>query len=526
MYFIVIMAFALVLSEKLPVETVLFFRADSTPGEWLTVGLILLQIPIMALLAGIGSIRTQYRLDGTPEGHDDAADELSWFQQIELFVVAAMLVVTMVCTDWPTIVRDHWGLDRYPLVAEFVMLAPMGLALLAGWTMQYRAELRLRIEALELPPDDAPAESRRVNSEGLAAINAARRRPNAEGTGLLAYLFDKIRHHVLFLAIPMCIIVFAKHYIDFFERAAWLRARLRNDTVRSLVAQSALGTVSFIVLALAPVMLRYIWATERLPDGPLRKRFERTCERIGLRYREILLWHTHGMAVNAAVMGFVAPLRYIMVSDALLETMDDEEIEAVFGHEAGHVRHWHLPFFGVFAIVSMYVAGGATLLATWMYTRANTPVDYGLVQLVGLTALLVMWLFGFSWLSRKFERQADLYGVRCVTPDIKTCVQYCPVHGNQRGTGLCISAVHLFGKTLGRIADLNGIPREAPSWRHGSIQSRCELLERFAASPVALSLFDRKVLTIKWALIVLAIIGSVVAVILYYDLIMASLGLK
>lgn len=526
MYFIVIMAFALVLSEKLPVETALLFRADTPAAQWLTVGIVLLQIPIIALLAGIGAIRTQYRLDGTAEGHDAAADELSWFQQIELFVVAAMLVVMMVDTAWPTIVRDLWGLDRYPLVAEIVMLAPTGLALLAGWTMQYRAELRLRVESLELPPDEESDGPVHVNSGGLEAIRAARRTPDAEGTGLFAFLFDKIRHHVLFLAIPMCIIVLAKDLIYDYDRAhaTWLVKLPTNDVARGLIVQSALGTVSFIVLALAPVMLRYIWATERLPDGPLRKRFERTCERIGLRYREILLWHTHGMAVNAAVMGFVAPLRYIMVSDALLETMDDEEIEAVFGHEAGHVRHWHLPYFGVFAIVSMYIAGGATILAQTAYELLKIPIDPGVLQLVGLASLLVMWLFGFSWLSRKFERQADLYGVRCVTPDIKSCVQYCPVHGQQHRPGLCISAVHLFGKTLVRIADLNGIPREAPSWRHGSIQSRCELLEEFATEPDALRHFDSYVRRIKWVLIILALIGTIVAVLIYYQPVMASLN--
>ncbi|HPF39435.1 MAG TPA: M48 family metallopeptidase [Phycisphaerae bacterium] len=522
------MAFALVLSDKLPAESALIFRATDRHGLLMTVGFVLLQIPVMAILSGIGAVRTQYRLDGTPEGHDDAADELSWFQQVELFVVASMLVLTMVCTSWPTIVRKAWGLDAYPLVAELVMLAPTAIALLASWTMQYRAEVRLRLESLEGPAEEGDAPRIAKNTGGLEAIQLARRRPDPEATGLLPFLVDKVRHHILFLAIPMCVIVFAKHLIDSYNDsgATWLIKLPGDKNARMLILQTALGTVSFIVLAMAPVMLRYIWATERLPDGPLRRRFERTCERIGLKYREILLWHTHGMAVNAAVMGFIAPLRYIMVSDALLETMDDSEIEAVFGHEAGHVRHWHLPFFGVFAIVSMYVAGGATLLATWLYVKFNTPVDYGVVQLVGLTSLLGMWLFGFSWLSRKFERQADLYGVRCVTPDIQSCVQYCPVHGETRGPGLCVSAVHLFGATLGRIADLNGIPREAPSWRHGSIQSRCALLERFATDAAALRKFDDYVLQIKLGLIALALIGSVIAAWLYYDPILRLFGLR
>src|SRR5262249_44127193 len=121
------------------------------------------------------------------------------------------------------------------------------------------------------------------------------------------------------------------------------------------------------VLLLSPVILRYVWSTQRLPDGPLRERFSRTCQRIGLRYREILLWRTHGLAVNAAVMGFIPSLRYILVSDALLQTMTDEEIEAVFGHEAGHVQHWHLHFFALFALLSSYVAGTVLFLLGFTY---------------------------------------------------------------------------------------------------------------------------------------------------------------
>ena len=143
----------------------------------------------------------------------------------------------------------------------------------------------------------------------------------------------------MIIAVPMIIIVLAKHFTDKFQPL------LANGTHLPWAADAILGTISICTLAVAPVILRYIWATEPLPAGALRERFVRTCGRIGLRYREILLWHTHGTAINAAVMGFVAPLRYILVSDALLETMDEEEIEAVFGHEAGHVRHWHLPFF-------------------------------------------------------------------------------------------------------------------------------------------------------------------------------------
>jgi len=172
----------------------------------------------------------------------------------------------------------------------------------------------------------------------------------------------------------------------------------------------------------------------------------------------------------------------------------------------------------------MYIAGGIMWVMLFIDNRfVHKGIDEATMQLVALAVLMLMWLFGFSWLSRKFERQADLYGVRCITPDIKQCTVGCPIHGEDKVPGLCSSASRLFGRTLGKIADLNGIPREAPSWRHGSIESRCQLIENLCFDPPALRAFDRKVTRIKIGLIAAALAGSVIAVWLYYEPVMREL---
>ena len=79
---------------------------------------------------------------------------------------------------------------------------------------------------------------------------------------------------------------------------------------------------------------------------------------MGLNYRRILIWESDGMVVNAAVMGLFRPVRYILLSDGLLEMMDDAKIEAVFGHEAGHVKCRHIEFYLLFAVLSMLIVGG------------------------------------------------------------------------------------------------------------------------------------------------------------------------
>lgn len=512
MYFLVIMAFAFVLSDELPPERLNLFKAPS--GQFAvgtpllgSLAVVAAQLVLVTLAALISRRLTVARLTGPGRDYDRAMNTFSVWQRVLLVVIALGTTATMVLTPWARVVRQGWGLGGLPLVDDCIIIAPFIISLLIIWIFQFPAESRIRTAFAGLDEEDVADPPPSSQVAATAALAAAKHRAANPTGSLRTYIVDKLRHQFLIIAVPMTVIVFAKHFMDIY------REGISNALGVPWAADSLLGCVSVCVLAFAPVMLRYIWSTEPLPDGPLRDKLVRICDRIGMRYREILLWHTHGMAVNAAVMGFVGPMRYILVSDALLETMGDEEIEAVFGHEAGHVRHHHLQFFLVFVVLTMYVSGGVLELLI----RNQLVTDRGNMQIIALGVLLVSWLFGFGWISRQFERQADLFGVRCVTPDIRTCVDRCPIHGQEASPGICTGAASLFGRTLARIADLNGIPRDAPSWRHGTIQSRCDLLERFTADTGTVRKFDRRLVVIKFGLISATLIGTVIAELLYHD---------
>lgn len=522
MYFIVIMAFALVLSTDLPTPGLDLFSGRSPIGWPVLPGTLAIAIGPVILVSALSYYfrhKMLARTFSTPGEHDELVRSFSKSQTWLTGIIAISLATTMVCTPWAKLVRDVWNLDRFPLVGDLFLLAPFFSSLTLAWIIQFPVEMKLKYASLGKQSDNASqSEPSRASEETLGA-----------------YLFDKYRHQILVVAAPMIVIVFAKHYTDSLRANLQSPDRLRgilelirrNEagvwdrlSTQSWVSDAILGIVSVVVLVLAPVMLRFVWSTEPLPAGPLRERFERICARIGLRYREILLWRTHGLTVNAAVMGFIPQMRYVLVSDALIESMNDDEIEAVFGHEAGHVQHWHLPFFGAFAALSMYVSGGIVIV----FESTGILKDVGTLQMVGLVALLLTWLFGFGWLSRRFERQADLFGVRCVTSDIGNCRTWCPVHGEPQTRGLCISAANLFGRTLMKIAALNGIPRRAPSWRHGSIESRCQLIERLAANPTECARFDRSLLRIKLGLAILTVIGTIGGAAVYYDSVARAFG--
>ena len=140
-----------------------------------------------------------------------------------------------------------------------------------------------------------------------------------------------------------------------------------------------------LIALLFPTLLRWTWKTTPLAAGPLRERLEAAARRCRFRAREILVWHTGDMVVNAAVAGFVPGLRYVFLTDALLTRLTPEEIEAVFAHEVGHVRHRHL----LARVLAMFVP-----VSLWMLLQAVCPA--AMARLEG-GAWLGGWPAGPRW---------------------------------------------------------------------------------------------------------------------------------
>jgi STE24 endopeptidase len=287
------------------------------------------------------------------------------------------------------------------------------------------------------------------------------------------------------------------------------------------------------VFILAPEILRRVLHTQRLPETPLRRRLETMCRRHGLRYRDILLWHTDNNMGNAAVMGVLPRLRYILLSDLLLETMTDEQIEAVFAHEVGHIVHWHMQWYVVFfGILMGFMIGPAQTLANKVqdYVKATVPrtatdkdprkvrADRYLA-LTDLAALVVgaggtLTVFGF--LSRRFERQADVFAARTIQLHTRPPAQ--PPEppaapASPDGSYVGPHGATLFASALERVAAINNIPVAARSWCHGSIEKRMRYLHHLSADPTHTTRFDRFMLKLYIVLVVaLVIFGAWAAV--------------
>src|SRR5262249_37034915 len=185
------------------------------------------------------------------------------------------------------------------------------------------------------------------------------------------------------------------------------------------------------VLVLSPSFVRLAWPTRPLPPGPLRDRLEHLAKRFGFRCTDILVWDTGNVLVNAGVTGAVPWFRYVLLTDALIDSMNPLEIAAVFGHEIGHIAHRHLYFLGFFALGSLGVMavllkvidGYVVYVPT--FVMPSGPWGLNLVAILqsvlGVLSLGLYFLLVFGHLSRRFERQADVFGCRTVSCGQSDC---------------------------------------------------------------------------------------------------------
>ena len=95
---------------------------------------------------------------------------------------------------------------------------------------------------------------------------------------------------------------------------------------------------------------------------------------------------------NAMIVGLVPWLRYVIFTDRLLEEFSEDEIEAVFGHEIGHVRHQHMPYYLGFLALSL---GALGLLADHVLLPALDRLGGDIAPLCpGVASESVAGLFG------------------------------------------------------------------------------------------------------------------------------------
>jgi STE24 endopeptidase len=312
------------------------------------------------------------------------------------------------------------------------------------------------------------------------------------------YLIANVRLQVLFAIVPILSVVALRDLI-----VVGTRLYDHSGPITEGVDSAASIVALVIVYVTAPLLLRHVLSTRPLPPGPLRDRLLALCARTNLRAREILLWETNGLMGNAAVMGLFPRVRYILMTDLLLETMSTAQIEAVFAHEIGHVRHRHMLWYvGLVAIFMMLSFGPGEWVNAWLIGQVG---DSQLLQLGQVMIGLALFWIGFGFVSRRFERQADVFAARTVLPPDRQD------EATHDGGAVGPYGAHLFASALRRVASINNIPVARREWIHGSIASRVQFVLSLAASPEHSRTFDRQIVRLYVGLTALIATSALLA---------------
>ncbi len=328
-----------------------------------------------------------------------------------ILAVASYLIV-LFGLRWPDWIREASLPEAIPLLDELLLFAPFLIASLGTYVEEQRL-------AMMASGSRTPSLSERVSFQvrgllfplaPLAALAAARDLVALSG--------------------------FEDHFVLF-----------------GYVGWAAMAVFVVALFALAPFLMRYLLRMRSLEPGPLREDLDELAGRIGFRCRDILVWETGGRLVNAALVGLAAPLRYVILTDGLIARFPACEVRAVFAHEAAHGLKGHTVFYLVVALVFLLL----------FYPLGEFLPEDGSIVLPTLIAagfLGFYWFVLFGFVSRRVEREADLFGAHAA-----------------EDVGAMIGA-------MGRIASLSGERSERfSSWRHFSTPRRIRTLERFVSEP-------------------------------------------
>jgi STE24 endopeptidase len=365
-------------------------------------------------------------------------------------------------TVWNTVTVETEHGPRLAPFAEILVPAPYLLAVALSWLAHYGAEREFH---------------RVLTGEG-------------EFWSRAGHFGSSARPFALLVLMPVGLFVCQQTF-----------GRLAPETAAHWATQIAAVLIVPVLFVLLPLAVKPVLGLTPLPHGPARERLEGMARRLGFRYRDLLLWPTRGGMANALVVGIVPWARYVIVTDRLLEALEPDELDAVFGHEVGHVRHGHIPYYLLFIALSAAVMSVAAAVivqeaAEIGWIEPTTWDDWLTLPPLVVMGCYVFLVFGF--LSRKCERQADVYGAKAAAPG-KFAVS--------------AAGVNAMVNALRRVADLNGLDAddERPmrsrlrsmlrAWQHGPIPDRVRFLRRLLDDPELEPRFQRRVFALRCGLL-------------------------
>jgi Zn-dependent protease with chaperone function len=484
-----------------------------------------LVVALVVAFARYIAARVAHGLEQYPGHRERLLRDYGRLRTYHVFLLLGAYAVVVYVLGWGWTVRSLclYGGEMLP-GAEAFILAPFLAALVLSWVVFYDAERALHDSA-----EMSEAEVERAR--GLAAVgfkDEARPElvpPPAEpfwSRG--AYVGFHVRQNLALICAPLLLILLMKGLHRLFPETE------EGPSGWAITLGGAL--LSLTVIVGMPWLLRLALGLKPMPPGPLRSRLEATARRLHFRCNNILVWNTRGGVANAMVAGVVPWVRYVILTDRLMSELTPDEVEAVFGHEVGHARHHHMLLYLGFLAVSVALVGALWSWLAWLIFQDHSDKLDTTLASVPLVTMLGAYIFVvFGFLSRRCERQADVFGCRAVSCERPDCTGHeglpgaaeappappaprlwrvldlfvCPMRP-LRGTNLCPTGIRTFIDALEKVARLNGISRDRPgwlsSWQHSTIARRVQFLQDVLADRALEQRFQRRVALVKVGLFV------------------------
>ncbi len=371
-----------------------------------------------------------------------------------------------------------WGwVGDLVLVDELIAAAPAFAVLLWTYRLAHPIERRVR-DAMMI----------RMLDEG---------RPIYAFPGAWRYVVSAARNNLAIMFVPLVMILAWSEALD---RALGMTGWFAGEGALASAGPPAIRLAgSVLIFALVPPVMTRVWDTLPIPPGELRDGLERLAREHRVRLRRFLIWRTHGAMLNGAVIGLTPWLRYIVLTDALLESLTEAEVEAVAAHEVAHVKKRHMIWLALAVLGSalLFGEGGALLL-----DLAGLPET--LVVWVSALASLAAVILVLGLVSRRFEWQADAFAARHLS--------------GAHAPAISADGAHAMSSALGRVARLNGMPECRFTWRHGSIATRRRRLRDLVGQAADRMPIDRAVRRVRLLTLLGFVAGVAISVLSYAGL--------
>ena len=356
---------------------------------------------------------------------------------------------------WHDVVRSEWGLDRFVLVDEILILGPVLISLLASWAVFY--DLKPKSVSSNALPNEifdsrAPTSNWSLKALRVWVLNRERRK----------FVSIRFRLYVLVLMVPLLLAVAINDLAP---------AVVRFGSVVATVL-SVVGGLS--MLALLPTLAGLPWKLT-VPSDDVDQLIRQELNQFKLVGPKIRVWNTSNQIINAAAVGMVPWFRQLWITDRLISLFAETELRAIVRHEVAHLQLGHAAIRSAVLLMPVTVVG----FVGWL--RWDDPIAVGkmassvgepvLVVTAVMTVLYLIYaVVALRTLSHAFEFEADL--IACCKPMVEQ-----EKIGSRSRLQVCQQRWLAMQAAIERLAVCMPSQVDKKSWLHPSLRARMKALQ-------------------------------------------------